>query len=92
MFSYLSREQSVGIKLLQSQHQLVLGGDDVLHKTTGECKPVRATGDLQALWDAAFAETPHVVVTLVEETVEALLLNKPCGQEQKAVCFCSQHM
>lgn len=92
MLSYLSREQSVGIKLLQPRHQLVPGVDDVLYEVTGESKPVGTTGDLQAFWDAALAETPHVVVTLVEETVKALLLNEPCMQNTKPLCFCSQHL
>lgn len=74
---YLGGEQSVGVELLQPRHQRVLGVDDVLHEAAGEREPIGAAGDLQALGDAALAQTPHVVVALVEEAVEALLLNEP---------------
>lgn len=83
--TYLSREQSVGIELLQPQHQVILGVDDIFHKEAIECKPIRATRDLQALWNAALPETPHVVVTLVEETIKALLLNKPSMRDRVQV-------
>lgn len=75
--THLSREQGVGIELLQPQHQLIVGVDDIFHKAAIECKPIGAARDLQALWNAALSETPHVVVTLVEEAIKALLLNKP---------------
>lgn len=75
--TYLSREQSVGIELLQPQHQVILGVDDIFHKAAIERKPIGASRDLQALWNAALSEPPHVVVTLVEEAIKALLLNKP---------------
>lgn len=84
-FAHLSGEQSVGIELLQPRHQVVLGVDDVLHEAAGERKPIGAARDLEAFGDAAFAETPHVVVALVEEAVEALLLDEPATQRQSPV-------
>lgn len=80
--AYLSGEQSVGIELLQPWHQGILGVDDILHEAAGECEPIRAPGDLQAFGDAAFAETPHVVFTFMEETVETLFLYEPETQSR----------
>ncbi|TNN83396.1 hypothetical protein EYF80_006377 [Liparis tanakae] len=82
--AHLGGEQSVGVELLQPRHQLVLGVDDVLHEAAGEREPIGAARHLEAFGDAAFAETPHVVVTLVEEAVEALLLNEPATRRQSA--------
>lgn len=75
--AHLGGEQGVRVELLQPRHQLVPGGDDVLHEAAGEREPIRAARHLQALWDAALAEAPHVVVALVEEAVQALLLDEP---------------
>lgn len=38
--TYLSREQSVRIELLQPQHQVILGVDDIFHKAAIECEPI----------------------------------------------------
>lgn len=54
-----------------------MGIDDIFHKAAIEREPIGAARDLQALRDAALSQAPHVVVTLVEEAIKALLLNKP---------------
>lgn len=80
---HLSREQGVGVELLQPDHQHVIGVDHILHEATCERKPVRASRHLQALGDGALAQPPHVIITFMEESVQALFLNEPCSEQRR---------
>lgn len=70
---YLGGQQRVGVKALHAADQLVLRVHHIVHEAAVDQEPVGASVHRDALWDLAVAEAPHVRVTLVEETVQALL-------------------
>lgn len=73
---YLSRQQRVGVEALHAADQLVLGVDHIVHKGPVDQEPIRASVHRNALRDLAVPETPHVGVTLVEETVQTLFTDE----------------
>lgn len=84
--THLSWQECVGVELAQLGHQLVVRIDHIFHKAASQREPVRAPVHHNALGDAAFAQSPHVGVTLVEQAVQALLLDKPGqGDEELGV-------
>jgi len=84
--THLGWQERVGVELAQLGHQLVLGVDHVLHEAARQREPVGAPVHHDALGDAALAQPPHVGVTLVEQAVQALLLDKPGhGDEEEGL-------
>lgn len=73
---YLSRKQCVGVEALHAADQLVSRVHHIIHKHPVEQEPIGASVHRDALWDLAVPETPHVGVTLVEETVQTLFTDE----------------
>lgn len=84
--THLSWQECVGVELAQLGHQLVISIDHIFHKAACQREPVGAPIHHDALRDVAFTQPPHVGVTLVEQAVQALLLDKPGhGDEELGV-------
>lgn len=75
--THLGWQQRVGVELPQLGHQLVVRVHHVLHEAARQREPVGAPIHHDALGDVALAQPPHVGVALVEQAVQALLLDEP---------------